>query len=329
MLNENIIKQKSKLIDEEIEKVFPKDSIPNLYDAARYHMGTGGKRLRPVLAVMTCEALGGNAQKAVPFAAACEVFHNWMLVHDDIEDGDRVRRDKPAVWVKYGLEHGINVGDMMAHKVFGLILRSRLYGVDDRTILRLVNIVVDTAIKTAEGQTMDMNLRKNNAPTEKQYMDMVIGKTAHYLTVPIVGGAIIAGTDDKLIKKIIDFGSFAGPAFQITDDLLDLTEGKGRKELGRDIKEGKRSMLVVHCLQKCNSDEKKRLLDILNKSSDKTTDADVKYAKKLFEKYGSIVYAQNKANELIKNSKMIIKDMPPKLRNLLDYFGDYMIARKK
>ena len=103
MLNENIIKQKSKLIDEEIEKVFPKDSIPNLYDAAWYHMGTGGKRLRPVLAVMTCEALGGNAQKAVPFAAACEVFHNWMLVHDDIEDGDRVRRDKPAVWVKYGL----------------------------------------------------------------------------------------------------------------------------------------------------------------------------------------------------------------------------------
>ncbi len=329
MFDEKILQQKSKLIDKEIEKVFPKDGIKNLYEAAWYHLGTGGKRLRPILAIMTCEALDGDAQKVMPFAAACEVMHNWILIHDDIEDKDRVRRDKPAVWVKYGTDHGINVGDMMAHKVFELILRSRLYGVDDRTTLKLISVIVDTTIKTAEGQALDMNLRKNNAPTEKQYMDMVTGKTAHYLTVPMVGGAIVAGADNELVKKMINFGMFAGPAFQIADDLLDLTEGKGRKEIGRDIKEGKRSLLVVHCLQKCNSSERKKLLEILNKPAEKTTDSDVNYAKELFKKYHSIDYAGKKAEDLIKNSKKVIKDMPPKLRDLLDYFGNYLIERKK
>ncbi len=326
---EDIIKEKSSLIDNEIEKVFPRDGIENLYDAAWYHLGTGGKRLRPILAIMTCEALDGDAQKIIPFAAACEVFHNWILVHDDIEDGDRMRRDKPAVWVKYGLEHGVNIGDMMAHKTLELVLRSRLYGVDDRTTLKLVNIVVDTAVKTAEGQTMDMNLRKNNSPTESDYMKMVEGKTSNYLTVPMVGGAIVAGADKALIDKIIKFGMYAGPAFQITDDLLDLTEGKGRKELGRDIKEGKRSILVIHCLQKCDVREKRKLLDILNKPVGSTTDDDVLWVKDLFQRCGSIEYAEKKADQLIASSKTVISDVPPKLRDILNYFGDYMISRKK
>jgi len=326
---EKIIKERSNLIDQEIEKVFPKNGIPNMYDAAWYHLGTGGKRLRPILAIMTCEALGGNVQKVIPFAAACEILHNWMLIHDDIEDNDKMRRNKPAVWVKYGLEHGINVGDMMAHKVFQLILRSQLYGLDEKTTLRLITIVVNTTIKTAEGQTMDMNLRKNDTPTEKEYMQMVEGKTTDYLTVPMVGAAIIAGANGKTIKNIIKFGTYTGPAFQITDDLLDLTEGKGRKEIGRDIKEGKRSILVVHCLQKCSNDEKKKLIEILNKPVESTTDEDVKLVKKLFEKHGSIEYAQKRANDLIQNSKEIIKDMPPKLRSLLDYFGNYMVTRRK
>src|SRR3989338_3363365 len=160
---------------------------------------------------------------------------------------------------------------------------------------------------------MDMNLRKNNAPTETEYMKMVEGKTSNYLTVPMVGGAVVAGADYKLVKKIIQFGMYAGPAFQITDDLLDLTEGKGRKELGRDIKEGKRSILVIHCLQKCDVREKRKLLDILNKLPQETTDADVKWTRDLFERYGSIKYAQEKADRLVADSKTVIDDVPPKL----------------
>src|SRR3989344_6138044 len=179
---EKILAEKGHLIDKELQKAFPKKGIKNLYDAVWYHFGSGGKRIRPVLAVATCEALGGNSKKIVPFAAACEVLHNWLLIHDDIEDGDKVRRDKPSVWVKYGMPHAINVGDLMAQKVYELILSSDL---NEKTTFRLLKAMADTAVKTAEGQAMDINLRGNDSPTEKEYMEMVRGKTAYYFTVPI------------------------------------------------------------------------------------------------------------------------------------------------
>lgn len=325
---EKMLKEKSKLIDKEIEKVFPEAGLKNLNDAVWYHLSTGGKRIRPILALMVCEALGEDSRKALPFAASCEILHNWLLIHDDIEDGDKIRRNKPTVWVKYGIPHAINVGDYMAQKVFELILRSKNYGVDKKKILQLIDVMALTAVKTAEGQTMDINLRNNNNPTEKEYMNMVINKTGYYLTAPMIGGAIVAD-NEKIIEKIIDFGKCAGPAFQIIDDVLDLTVGKGRLEIGRDIKEGKRSILVVHCLSKCTKNERKKLLSILNKPAEKTIDMDILYAKRLFEKYGSIDYARSKANNLIKKAKSVTKDLPPELRSVLNSFADYLIERKK
>ena len=326
---EKILAGKGRLIDKELESVFPNFSVPNLHDAVYYHLGTGGKRLRPVMAIATCEALGGNVQQVIPFAAACEILHQWVLVHDDIMDGDRVRREKPAVWVKYGLAHGINTGDYMAQKVYELILRSKNYNVGNETVFRLLEAMVTAVTKTAEGQAMDINLRTNDKPTEKEYMHMVTGKTAYYLTIPIVGGAIIAGADKKLLNDIIKFGNFIGPAFQITDDVLDLTAGKGRGEIGRDIKEGKKSILVVHCLSKCSSAERKMLLGILNKPTDKTTNDDVLAVKKLFEKYGSIEYSQGKAKELVLKAKEVTSEMPLPLRDILNEFADYLVERRR
>lgn len=323
---ERVFAEKAALIGRELEKAFPKNSVPNLYDAIWYHLGTGGKRIRPALAVMACEALGGDAKKSLPFAAACEIFHQWLIVHDDIEDGDRIRRDKPALWVKYGLPHAINAGDLMAQKVYELILKS---DIDEKAMNRLIGIMAETAVRTAEGQAMEMNLRKSNNPKEKEYMDMVIGKTAYYLTVPMVGGALIAGADDNTLEKIREFGKYAGPLFQITDDLLDLTEGKGRGEICRDIKEGKRSILIVHCLKKCTKDEKKRLLAILNKPPEKTKNTEVLFAKKLFDKHGSVEYSRNKSKELASNAKKVARDLPAELRSVLIGLIDYIAERKK
>jgi geranylgeranyl pyrophosphate synthase len=325
---EKVLKEKGRLIEDELEKVFSGKDIPNLYDAIQYHMGTGGKRLRPVLAIVTCEALGGDSKKVIPFAAACELLHNWLLIHDDIEDGDRIRRNKPALWVKYGLAHGVNAGDLMSQKVYELILDSRNYGVDDATTFRLIQAMVDTAVRTAEGQAMDINLRNENNPTEEKYMKMIKGKTAYYLTVPMVGGAIIAGASETVIKKIIKFGEYAGPAFQIADDLLDLTEGKGRGEIGSDIKEGKRSILVTHCISKCGEEEKERLIEILNKPRDETTKEDILWVKSLFEKYGSLEYARKKGEDLIQKAKSVAAELPPEAGNILSFFADFIIKRK-
>ena len=322
---ERVLKAKGGLIEKELEKAIPRKGVTNLNDAVWYHLDSGGKRIRPVLAILTCEALGGDVQKVMPFAAACELLHNWLLVHDDIEDGDRVRRDKPALWVKYGLAHGVNIGDFMSEKVYELVLNSPL---DEKTRLALVMESVETCVKTAEGQTMDMNLRGNNKPGEKDYMKMIEFKTAWYLTLPMVGGAIVAGRSD-LAGKIRAFGMKIGPAFQIADDLLDLSEGKGRGETGSDIKEGKRSIMVVHCASKCNESERKRMFEILDKPREKTSREDIEYVKQLFGKYGSLDYARNKAKALAEESRKIASSLPQALRKILDGFAQYLIEREK
>ena len=321
---EKLLEEKSAIVNKELERLFS-GNIPNLYDAIDYHLETGGKRIRPILALLTCEALGGNSKKALPFAVACEVLHNWLLVHDDIEDGDKVRRDKPTMWVKYGLAHSVNAGDLMTQKVYEAILSSDL---DEKTIVKLMNAMVTTSVKTAEGQAMDINLRQNNEPTEDDYMKTVTGKTAYYLSVPMIGGAIVANAENS-IKALEEFGRNAGPAFQMADDLLDLTEGKGRGEIGCDIKEGKRSILAVHCLSKCDIDEKARLLDILNKPPEETSSEEVLWVKELFEKHNSVAYAQKKSQELVEKAKDSIKELPEELINLLNYFADYLVERKK
>jgi len=175
-------------------------------------------------------------------------------------------------------------------------------------------------------------------------MRMITGKTAHYLTLPMVGAAVAAGSRQDMINKMIEFGKFIGPAFQITDDVLDLTEGKGRGEIGRDIKEGKRSILVIHCLSKCTKDEKKKIIEILNKSPEKTSSADVEilnkspektssadvaFAKKLFEKYKSIEYARSRAESFAAQAKKIADTMPRNLKEILYFFADYLVKRRK
>jgi geranylgeranyl diphosphate synthase, type I len=324
---EKILFKYSSIIEKEINSGFP-GNIKNLHDAANYHMSTGGKRVRPVLAIATCEALGGDAGKILPFSIACEIFHNSCLVHDDLMDGDKIRRNKTAVWVKYGMAHSVNIGNYMLEKVYEFILKSKSLGVGNETVFRLLEAMNKTAIKTSEGQTMDINFR-NYIPSEEEYMKMVTLKTGYYLTVPMVGGAIVAGADKKTIERLWEFGMFAGPAFQIADDILDMTTGKGRGEAGRDIKEGKKSILVIHCIEKCRSVEKKKILGILKKQPEKTTERDVNYAKSLFEKYSSIEYAEEKSEKLIKEAKGAIKGFPEKLKLLLEEFADYLVERDR
>lgn len=324
---ESLNREFSPLIDKEMQASFPAEGIPNLHDAVWYHMGTGGKRIRPLLALMACKSMGVDVTKSVPFAAACEVMHNWFLVHDDIEDGDVVRRGKDAVWKKFGMSHGINIGDYMSQKVYEMILKSKEAGVDTDTVLKLMKLAVDTASKTAEGQAMDINFRSSEKISEEDYMEMITLKTAYYMTMPIIGGAMIGGADEKTIRKIIEFGMYLGPAFQITDDVLDMTEGKGRNDIGNDIKEGKRSILAVHCMSKCSMIERKRLLEILNKSRDETGKADVDDALKLFDKYGCVEYAQKKADDLAKKAKKTISSCR-ELKDVMNMFADYSINRK-
>ncbi len=322
------LKALSPEIEEEMKKFIPQNHLENFYGAMWYHLGTGGKRIRPGLAILTGEALGVEKNKVMPFAVACELLHNWLLIHDDIEDGDKYRRGKPAVWVKYGLANGINVGDGMAHYALKAILETKKRGVEEKIVFELLDRFLDTAIKTAEGQAMEFNLREKNEVSEDEYMQMVKGKTAYYLTIPMVGAAIIARAGKEIIEKITQYGENIGPAFQIRDDIIDITEGKGREDIGNDIKEGKRSILVVYALEKCNEEERKTLLEILNKPREETSKEDVRKVIEIFEKTEAVERAQKKAEELYEKAIEVIADLPEELRNILTAMGEYMIKRK-
>ncbi len=324
----NELKALSPEIEEEMKKFIPRDSLENFYGAMWYHLESGGKRIRPGLAILTGKALGVEKEKIMPFAVACELLHNWLLIHDDIEDGDKYRRGKPAVWVKYGLANGINVGDGMAHYALKAILETKNKGVEEKIVFELLERFVDTAIKTAEGQAMEFNLREKDEVSEEEYMAMVRGKTAYYLTIPMVGAAIIAKAEKNVLEKITKYGEYIGPAFQIRDDIIDITEGKGREDIGNDIKEGKRSILIIYALQSCGEKDKKTLLDILNKPRDETSREDVKKVIEIFEKTKAVEKAQKKAENLYEKAIKVIDDLPESLKEILIAMGEYMIKRK-
>jgi geranylgeranyl pyrophosphate synthase len=317
------------LVSNEFEKIVrPHDDVFPLYDGIWYAIGSKGKKLRPTICLLACQTLGGNINKALAVATAFEMLHNFILVHDDIEDHDTVRRNQPTVWVKYGLEHAVNMGDVMLAEVYQAILRSKKTGLSSNLILRLVELVTETMIETGEGQALDIESRSKDEITEEQYMQIVTKKTGRYLVAPIIGGAIVANADEKLIRTIEKFGKCAGPVFQMRDDILDMTIGKGRGEIGCDIKEGKRSFLVTYVASKCTLEERKRLYEILNTRREEKSENDVNWVIDLFKKYRAVDHATRKIDALVIQAKRAITNLPVELRNLLSAFIDFSAYRE-
>jgi len=321
---EKKLEKSKKLIERQIYRYLPKTRIANLSDGIRYSMLSGGKRIRPFLCIETCRLLNSDQKKALPFAIACEFLHNWILIHDDIEDGDVKRRNKFTIWKKFGLPHAINIGDMMAHDVFEIILNSKL---EEEKILKLIKLIVKVVKETCEGQTLEINLRKIRRIDENQYVKIAKKKTGYYFACPMIGGAIIAGASKDIQDSLLQYGKNIGVAFQIVDDIIDLTLGKGRGEIGCDIREGKKTLMVLHTLKKCSSLEKKKILTILEKPRDEKKVGDILAVKKLFEKYNSIEYAHKKSMEFARKAKKSLKGLPINLGHFLEGFTDYIIQR--
>lgn len=184
-----------KMVEKEISSYVPKSKIDNLYDVVQYSMESGGKRLRPFLCLEICRLLNYDIKKALPFAIACEFMHNWLLIHDDIEDGDVIRRNKPTVWKKFGIAHAINAGDIMAHKVFEIILDSKL---PQEKILKLVELVLKVVTETFEGQTLELNFRNSQKIDEQEYIKIAMKKTGYCLACPMLGSSIIADANKEI-----------------------------------------------------------------------------------------------------------------------------------
>lgn len=309
-----------------IRKVVAND-VKILEEATLHHLDSGGKRLRPAMCLAAADALGVDRKKVLAIAAACELLHNAYLIHDDIEDGDTVRRDRPAVWAKYGLAHGINTGDYLVGKVLELVLAAEDAGLEPEKILRILKWLAKTNLHTISGQALDIGFGKETAPDIDAYLRMTMQKTGHYLTLPLICAAVTGDFSDKQIEKIVEFGQYVGAAFQIQDDIIDLTGGKGRGgRLGNDIREGKRTILVCRAFQLCDESEKKKMLEILDKPRKETTEHDIAWMLALLDKYDALGFAHASQRDLLSRALISTKEVP-QLGPLLEEFANFAISR--
>jgi geranylgeranyl pyrophosphate synthase len=206
------------------------------------HLRTGGKRLRARLALAAAESLGLDRADVVPWAAACELLHNATLIHDDIQDGDRVRRDLPTTWAKYGVGQAINAGDLLLMLPF-LALGQLECGPHARGALYAA--VAEAAARTARGQAAEMALPDQDAVHWEDWDWAAEGKSGALLGLPVYGAAILAGLDQRTARGLAQPFSRAGVLYQLQDDLLDLTMAKGKGRIAADIHEGKVNAVVA------------------------------------------------------------------------------------
>lgn len=314
-----------KKIDNLLKEMIPPDKDDYLSEPIWHHIRTGGKRIRPAICLITCRELGGNPDEALYFALAIEILHNMFLLHDDIEDEDTMRRDQPTVWVKYGIANAINSGDYLLARAYTSILMSPT---PPERKLKLLEIFTLTYEKTVEGQALDINARGARDYTVEKYIELVRLKTGYYLACGMVGGAVTSGNSDGTIDKIWELGKLMGPAFQIKDDLIDLTLGKGRGGvIGSDIKEGKASFLYAYTSEVANHADRELLIGIMAKQREETTDDDVQCIMEIYNKYGAINHAQKYADDLITQTYKIIDEIPIDNKAVFKDIANFMTQR--
>jgi len=313
-----------KYVGKELE---PKELYKPLYDLFK----RGGKRIRPAICMVACEAVGGKLEDALKIAGAIEMVHNFTLIHDDIADKSELRRGKPCLHHIYGYALAINAGDGLFSRAYEVVsdslkeLKSERFG--------CVFAVLSKAItEVCEGQAMDISWAKQNRwdITREDYLGMLRRKTGALISAACECGAIIGGGSDEQVKALKDFGMHIGVAFQIHDDVLNISGDveKYGKEIGGDINEGKRTLMVIETLQECSADEKKRLIEILDEEGN--SQKEIREALDIIHKYGSIERASKLAlqrAEEAKNGLDVLRET--RYKEILLGLADYFVNREK
>ncbi len=270
-----------------------------LYDAARYHLGTGGKRLRgllpPWLTANLMRSQGdsakGSHEDAIHLGLAFELLHNGTLVHDDLQDGDKQRRGQPTVWARFGMPQAVNVGTAMMLLGLARVLDC---GIGPKVIAD-VNLALLAVI---EGQALEFELHVAERPTLEAWNRMAEGKTGALFGACLLGGVRAAGGSTVEAEDAMRFGRDLGRCFQIQDDLLDLVGDKGREVPATDIAEGKISWPVAWCCQHGPVDYRSRVLEIVRTPRPLTSRAMIEEALALLNRAGAIEACAREAAEL-------------------------------
>ena len=332
MTFESYLNRNTKRMNKLVAGFFNQGAAPDmaryLYGPLAAYSANGGKRHRPLICELACEAVGGDAQAVRAAAAAIEHFHTAALIHDDIADASTLRRGQPCLHLTQGEGLAINAGDLALSQVTGLVIDDD--SLDDGVKLRVLKELVQMATRTIEGQALDIGWARDGRfdLSISDYLTMASHKTAFYSGgTPLAVGAIIGGGSAQQVEALRSFGMATGLAFQIQDDILNLVGKKEavKKDFRSDITEGKRTLPAVHAIE--NSGCSRELVGIL--ASHTTETAKLVKAVEIMQEAGSIDFARDYALKLVGDAKAEMAAMidSSKPRDLLLSMADFFVTR--
>jgi len=319
------------IINRELDKVtrgFPE----NVYNAARHLLLAGGKRVRPVLTLTYARMLGGEEgeDKALSFAVSVELLHNFTLIHDDIMDRDEFRRGVKTVHTVFGENMAILAGDLLFAISFENALANEKVQPENR--VKATHLLSQASRIVAEGQALDVSFEESWNVKLEDYLEMIYRKTGALIEAATGMGALAVTTDDDIVKNARTYGKNVGIAFQLRDDVLGVfgDPSKTGKPVYSDISRAKKTILVLYALSHLNTEESKRLKEILES---KTTDIELlKEAGGLIEKSGAKEYALNLAYKYSKEAIEIVEKtnaVDEDARKALVEFAKFVVEREK
>ncbi len=321
------IQELQEIIKKEIANIRFPEQPRALYEPIEYTLDLGGKRLRPLLALMATDLFDGDIKDCIPAAMGIEIFHNFTLLHDDIMDNAPIRRGKPTVYRKWNSNVAILSGDTMFAEAYKAVSLTK-----PALLPPVLDVFNQTAIEVCEGQQYDMNFETMNQVSIPEYMEMIRLKTAVLIACSLKAGALIAGAKEADLQNIYDFGIHIGLAFQLKDDFLDSfgDEEVFGKKTGGDIFENKKTFLYLKALELAKG---KDLEDLKHYYS--ATDFDfnekVEAVKKIFLKLGVDKITEERMEEYYKLAISNLENLSPDSEKKSEFvsFARKLIHRDK
>ena len=300
---ESIWKRYRTDLETELKFAVGEAALP-MYNMMRYHLGwidkqgrpqsaTAGKRLRPILCLLACQAANGEWRQALPAAAAVELVHNFSLIHDDIQDSSRERRGRGTVWHVWGKPQAINVGDGMHALALSSLLRLEDGGVPHPKVVRAARILGEASLKLCEGQYLDISYENRLDIGINDYLEMIGCKTAALFRCSLEIGTLLGSDDESLLTHLKLFGYYLGMTFQVHDDVLSIwgdekTTGKPNTS---DIQMKKKTLPIVYALEHTKGEDKAKLREIYQKRTIGTAEIDI--VLKILNRIDAQGYAQD------------------------------------
>ena len=315
-----------KIFEDYLKKELKYTKPENLYNPVKYLLESGGKRLRPIIALNVSELLGGKISDTLPAAAALEIFHNFTLAHDDIMDNSMLRRGKKTINSKWDNNTGILAGDVML-----IISYEVLNQYQDSKYIHLSKKLTEISRLVCEGQQADMDFASKNDITENEYFEMIKNKTAVLIGCSFMFGGIVAEANDLNTNLLYEIGLNLGIAFQLEDDLLDCfgDQEKFGKKIGGDIIEKKKTLLYLFTNLKLESEKKLEFENIFN-SNEIAESEKINSIKLFYETSGALKYVKNKVKVYFDKADQLINklELDNDTKRKLNQFSKTLLNRE-